>query len=224
MALILVLAGCTADDFESDLDFISFFDFQNGLQNWEAGVSNYNYSQRDSLDFNLAHQTYLHDGVTKQTMNLEVKKLPMQSFVFIHNSIKGLQPDTKYEITFEIKHRYQFNSLVETSDDGSVGEMKYRCGISSMKPEVWVQEGTQPERMMLNIDMTNSSSDYTSIYLSKKPLSHNDSFVTLDNFLKPLVVQTNGDGGFWFLLGHTITESFNYSIIFDSIIIYYSEI
>jgi hypothetical protein len=219
---LFLMPGCSEEDFEPALDYVSYFDFIDGNQNWEASVSNYSLDLEQSFQYELIHQSYFFDGNNKTALELKLQELPKNAFVYLRNNIKGLKPETQYQVTFEIEQQYNFASILATIPD----VYYYKVGFSNVKPEsVITEQNNQENKIVLNLELPNSQINYNTINLSddltKQP---NHESRTLDNFDNPLLIRTNENGEFWVLYGHTINEISTYSILFDTIIIYYEEI
>ncbi len=215
---LFLFAGCANDEFEPVVDYFSFFDFVNGVQSWEADAGNYNYELENTFELDLVHQE-IHN---KKVMKLTLKQLPEQSFVYLRNQIKGLKPATRYQVTFEIQQEYQFETGVNlpVAPDTIV----YKAGFSNVKPESVVTENNSFTSVVLNLDISNPDVNYSTVTIKDSLYPQNYGLRTLDNFFNPLVIDTNQSGEFWFIYGSTIKDINSYSVLFDTIIIYYEEI
>jgi len=219
---LFLLLGCSEEDFEPALDYFSYFDFIDGNQNWEVSASNFSEKLEESFQYELIHRSYFFDGNNKTTLELKLKELPKNAFVYLRNNIKGLKPETQYQITFEIDQQYDFASTLASSPN----IFNYKVGFSNVKPEsVLLEENDQENKIALNLELPNSKINYNTITITDDLTNQpNNEMRTLDNFDNPLIIKTNENGGFWVLYGHTINGISNYSILFDTIIIYYDEI
>jgi hypothetical protein len=75
-----------------------------------------------------------------------------------------------------------------------------------------------------NLDAPNPDVTFVSMNMTDDVTSDVTASRTLDNIDNPLIVKTNNNGDFWFMYGHQALKPLPYSIIFDSIIIYYNEL
>lgn len=220
--MLLIITGCASDDFEPGLDYYSYFDFINGLQNWEADAGNYDHELENTFNFELLHQQSFVDGASKNAMELRLSKVPDQTFVYLRNKIKGLKPATRYQVTFEIQQKYNFTSGISLPD--APDTIYYEAGFSNVKPESILAEAYASNKVVLNIKMPDPGIKYSTITIMDNLNQQNYGLRTLDNYYNPLIITTNSEGEFWFIYGSNIQDISTFSILFDTIIIYYEEI
>ena len=91
--------------------------------------------------------------------------------------------------------------------------------------EILAEDNTTENKVVLNLDLPNTKLNYNTITIADDLTAQpNHEIRTLDNFDNPLSIRSNENGEFWVIYGHTIDEVSSYSILFDTIIIYYEEL
>lgn len=202
----LALSACTLPDDELALwVFSESYDFSQGQYDWQADFSDYPATAEDSVNYELKFE------YTDRPANLGSGKAIMMSginhsddlFMFMKKKITGLEPDTDYNLVFEVE-------LASNAPTGAVGiggapgESVYlKVGACYKEPKKVIDEG----KYTLNIDkgdQINAGEDMIVLgNIAVAPTTTNYTLITRTNATAnaPFVARTNSQGELWIIVG-----------------------
>lgn len=234
LSALMVLSMCTGcsldkDAAHSDLYvFSDISDFSKSTYDWTADFSDYPATPEDSLKFNLQYsytELPAHLG-SKKAIMLAGTNLSNDLFMFIKKKVTGLNPNTDYNLVFQIQFATNAQSGPSPTDEGSPGESVFlKAGASAVEPQKIVQENSY----VLNVDKGKQlDRGENTIVLGNIAGGANISEFTLvtrtnaDNYV-PFVARSNDKGELWLIVGTdsgyrgtTVIYYTNVSVVFSS--------
>jgi hypothetical protein len=225
-----ICVGCSLSNEPSQSDLYVFSDvsdFSKSTHEWKVDFSDYPATREDSLKFDLQY------SYTELPANLGSKKAIMISgtnlsddlFMFIKKKVTGLNPNTDYNIVFQVQFATNAPSGSAT-DGGSPGESVFlKAGASPIEPQKIIQQnsyvlnvdkGKQLDRGDNTIVLGNIAGGANITNFTLVTRTNADSYV-------PLVVRSNDKGELWLLVGTdsgyrgtTVIYYTNVSVVFSS--------
>jgi len=205
LIIFLFLVGCKSEMESIDIvDFLTVFDFENGNQNWEGGISDY------PIDY-IENSDYLFSSINIPTsLPIEGKGLSISAdnphgdlFYFFKRKIQDLEPNKRYKLDFEF---LIYTQLMTQTDKSSSKELYLKMGGVNYEP--MLEQLTRRNSlgyMSLNIDkgVTNSSSgeDLVNIGSVKEFTSEIPEVISGNTFDFLIEVESNKNGVIWLVIG-----------------------
>lgn len=225
-----ICVGCNLsnDTAQSDLYvFSDVSDFSKSMHEWKVDFSDYPATYEDSLKFNLQYSyTELPASLgSKKAIMISGTNLSDDLFMFIKKKVTGLNPNTDYNIVFQVQFATNAPSGSAT-DGGSPGESVFlKAGASAIEPQKIVQQnsyvlnvdkGKQLDRGENTIVLGNIAGGVNITNFTLVTRTNADSYV-------PFVVRSNDKGELWLLVGTdsgyrgtTVIYYTNVSVVFSS--------
>ncbi|HYF67057.1 MAG TPA: hypothetical protein VD884_02925 [Ohtaekwangia sp.] len=197
----LISFGCVPDEQEHFHITSLSFDFNEGLNDWEADFTDYpvssDYDQESDYQW-LSEYTqvpaYLGSG---SAIKLSCNNVNGDVFMFLKKKITGLRPSTSYNVVFEI----------ELASNAITGRgVILKAGARNVEPKKVVEN----DNYILNLDKGDHYSSGTDLIAigdigSTIPVAdYNPSVTGNSSSGEPFICQTNKDGEIWLIVG---TES-----------------
>ncbi|MFD1002504.1 hypothetical protein ACFQ21_24480 [Ohtaekwangia kribbensis] len=226
-----ICAGCSLDNDTAQSDLYVFSDvsdFSKSMHDWKADFSDYPATREDSLKFDLQYSyTELPANLgSKKAIMLSGTNLSNDLFMFIKKKVTGLNPNTDYNLVFQIQFATNAPSGASTTDEGSPGESVFlKAGASDVEPQKVVLEnsyvlnvdkGKQLDRGENTIVLGNIAGGTNITDFTLVTRTNADSYV-------PFVVRSNDKGELWLLVGTdsgykgtTVIYYTNVSVVFSS--------
>ncbi len=207
LILFLWLAGCSSNmDHQASefVDLLTAYDFENGPQGWEGGISDFPVDYKDSADYEFSNFQM------PNSLSLEGKSLKISAdnpygdlFYFFKRKIPDLEPNKKYKIDFEF---LIYTQLLTQIDKLSSDELYLKIGAVNYEPSLeqftW---RNSLEYMALNVDKgaTNSDSgeDIINIGSVSELTSITPEVISGNTFKHFIEVESDKDGAVWLVIG-----------------------
>lgn len=206
LALIpfLCLMGCSSQMESDPVDLLSAFDFENGDQEWDGGISDYPVEYKDSLSFivenNLAPISSFIDG---NGLNISADNPHGDIFYFFKRKVDGLIPNRNYILDFE----FLVYTKLETISSSSTAEDIYlKIGAVGYEPALEQQTWRNSmEYIALNIDKGDSNAesgaDMISLGSIKKYTSDLPEVISGNTFGNQIASKSDNNGSIWLVIG-----------------------
>jgi len=205
--LIFHMTGCNSEmDNQSEefVDLLAVFDFENGDQEWEGGISDFPSDYEESADF-LFSNSQVPDvlPVDGNGLNISADNLHGDLFYFFKRKISELEPNRKYKLDFEF---LVYTQLLTKPSTPSSDELYLKIGGVNYEPElkktIW---RNSMDYFTLDIDKgdTNSESgnDLVNVGSVKKFTSEVPEIISGNTFDFTIEVETGNDGFIWLVIG-----------------------
>lgn len=181
------------------------FDFSEGDQNFEGGVSDFAVAQSEQHEFTFENTNFQPPLDTLRLAQYISGINPSDDlFMYMKRQITGLQPNTTYSVTFMV----EFASKVPTNAFGVGGppgeSVTMKAGVTLIEPDTMIILKGEPY-VVMNIDKGNQSqrgmdmdtighvgvNDTTTVWAEK----------TNDNIDHPFFFTTDNTGTGWIIIG-----------------------
>lgn len=200
---ILFLLMACKDDEEAVAPSSFRYDFEQGMEGWEAGFSDYPADwDPDRFGFRFEH-TSLPAEVGESANSLEVSgNNPSDDlFMYIKKEIRGLRPDHEYQLRLQVELASQYPEE-SVGIGGSPGASVYlKAGGSTHEPQTVEEDGM----VSMNIDKGNQSQGGNDmVVIGNIGIPGEDFSYTLiqrDNMEQPVRVRTDASGNLWVIIG-----------------------
>lgn len=206
--LLIVFAGlflnsCSDDDDDDRPGSnLLIFDFKNNLEGWEADFSDYPKGEETlhELNFKLSGLPAPLEKNDNALM-LSGKNQSDDLFMFIKRKITGLEPNRRYDLTFDLK--IATNAPSESFGiGGSAGESVFiKAGASQIEPDKKVD---LENNYKMNIDKGNQDSKGKDMFnigdFSNGTNKDTYTLKTLSN-KEPFRIQADKNGELWVIIG-----------------------
>jgi hypothetical protein len=203
---LVTATSCSLSEDTQGIYIFSYgFDFSESDHGWQHGFSDYPASQ-DSSASELKY-AYTNQPGGEKALMLSGNNHRDKLFMFVKKKLTDLKPETQYTITFDVQ--LSTSSKVGSNLTGNVdGEsISLKVGALDKEPKKVIERGN----VVMNIDkgdLTEDGADMIYIGNVLAPESESEySLIARTNSTSkesPLLVQTNGDGELWLIVG---TES-----------------
>jgi len=203
--LFLGLFGCAAQDSTEIVDLLTAFDFADGSQSWEGGISDYPVGYNDSLvnvDYSIKVLSNLplegSDG-----LRISADNPHGDLFYFFKREIRDLVPNKRYKIDFEF---LVYTQLLTQSDKLSSEELYLKIGAVNYEPDLQqVNWQNALEYMVLNVDKgeTNAESgdDIVNVGSIKELTSKTAEAISGNTYDFLIEVVSDKEGVIWLVIG-----------------------
>ena len=205
LILFFGLMGCSKEMESTELvDFLTAFDFENGNQDWEGGISDYPIDYKESSDY-LFTNVQIPSNLPLEGSGLKISAENPHGdlFYFFKRKISGLKPNKKYRLDFEF---LVYTQLLTQPDKLSSEELYLKIGAVNYKPELkQITWQNSLEYMSLNVDKgvfnNESGEDIVNIGSVKELTSNTPEAISGNTFDFLIEVESNKDGVVWLVTG-----------------------
>lgn len=207
LILILNLVGCSSDmDNQSAeiVDLLTVFDFENGDQEWEGGISDFPVDYADSSKYLFDNsQVPLVLPVEGRGLSISADNPHGDLFYFFMREVTGLEPNRKYKIDFEF---LVYTELLTRSNKPSSDELYLKVGAVGHEPElkktIWQNS---MDYIALDVDKgdtnSGSGSEIVNVGSVKQFTSETPEVISGNTFDFVIEAETNNDGVIWLVMG-----------------------
>jgi hypothetical protein len=199
-----LLVSCNSDEQEI-MVFSITYNFNTGDNGWAGDFADY--PEGDSIAYELFFKhdtlpTNLNSNATKKALHISGNNHSDDLFMFIKKKVTGLQPNTEYEVLFNIK----FASNARTGSvgiGGSPGESVFlKAGASILEPKKILVDGMY----RMNIEKGNQSeSGEDMIKIGTIGVAATTTQFTqiarYNNSSSSFIVTTDDNGDVWLIVG-----------------------
>ncbi len=199
------MSGCTSElESSKFVDLLTAFDFENGSQGWEGGISDYPVDYADSTDFSFEYSP-IPSNLLVEGNGLEISAENPHGdiFYFFKKQISGLQPNKKYKLDFEFLVYTQLNDpTIKSLTD----ELYLKMGAVNYAPQLekTVLQNSL-EYKILNIDKGSANNEggknIVNIGSVKEFTKVTTKIVSGNTFDFNIEVVSNNDGDVWLIVG-----------------------
>lgn len=207
LILFLHLVGCSSemeDQSAEFVDLLTVFDFENGDQEWEGGISDFPVGYEDSTEFLFDNsQVPVVLPVEGNGLSVSADNPHGDLFYFFKRKVTDLEPNKKYKIDFEF---LVYTQLLTQSSKPSSDELYLKIGAVNHKPElkktIW---RNSMDYIALDVDKgdTNSESgnDIINVGSVKEFTSETPEIISGNTFDFIIEAETDYDGTIWLVIG-----------------------
>jgi len=189
------------DPVENQPDFLIFFNFSQGLQDWEGGAAGYSEAYTDSVDFYFAYDRSPPRFTTADSLLKLSARNPQENlFLFTKTQIIGLDTNRTYQVDFELEmlgENLGFGN--DTVGSSFLGYLK--VGAVTEEPTVSLQDSIYT----LNLDkgdIPQSGEDMYMVGAIPTPTPSNITDLLRGNSVgSELVVNSDQEGKLWLVVG-----------------------
>lgn len=204
IGFLIFLLGCAADQ-DSNVDLLTAFDFESGVQQWEGGISDYPVTYEDSINFVLTTNQVASSFDIGRSVGLNVSGENPHGdlFYFFMRKVSGLEPGKKYNLDFEF---FVYAQLLNKPESLSSEELYLKVGAVNFKPEleevIW---RNSLKYMALNIEKGEVNSDEGVDMINMGSIKHFTSdvpdFISGNTFDRRIEIEPDKNGDIWILIG-----------------------
>ncbi len=207
LILFLHLAGCSSEMENQSAEFVDLltvFDFENGDQEWEGGISDFPVGYEDSTEYLFDNsQVPVLLPVEGNGLSVSADNPHGDLFYFFKRKVTDLEPNKKYKIDFEF---LVYTQLLTQSSKPSSDELYFKIGAVNYKPElkktIW---RNSMDYIALDVDKgdTNSESgnDIINVGSVKEFTSETPEIISGNTFDFIIEAETDNDGTIWLVIG-----------------------
>ena len=203
IGLLLFFSGCMSqmDDNEPQVvDLLTAFDFENGSQGWEGGISDYPLNYPDSAQYKVGNDI-LANSLSSDSKGLTISadNPSGELFYYFKRKVSDLEPNQNYRLDFE------FLVYAQVAGSGD-GELFLKIGATNFVPELITQtSGKAGDCIALNIDKGASNSDsgldVVNIGSVKEFTGNTPEVISGNSFDFPIEVVADANGEVWLIIG-----------------------
>jgi hypothetical protein len=200
--VLLILFSCKNND-RGDVNPVELqWDFEEDAEGWTGDFADYPVGEEESFELQFSYDTLPEPlDQTEGALKLSGSNLSDDLFMFLKKEVTGLQPNTSYNITFNV----EFASDVPdglAGIGGSPGESVYiKAGATRTEPEKIVDND---DYYRMNIDKSNQSSGGDDMLVIGDFSNDTDEDIyvlkTVSNGL-PFNISTDSTGILWIIVG-----------------------
>ena len=205
--MICALFFIACSDKETPLPELTFtYDFSKSLEGWEAGFSDYPAGEDEFYELDFAHDSLPAEmGIAQKAFKIHGHNHSDDLFMFLSRQLEGLKANTRYEVRLEVElaSQYPENSVGVGGSPG--GSVYFKVGASAIEPKV--EEVSVPgfSGLGINIDKGNQSQGGNNMVVSGTVGIEGEEFeyrlINRDNQSEPVVIETDGSGEAWAIVG-----------------------
>ena len=204
LILFFGLFGCAGEESTEIVDLLITFDFADGSQNWEGGISDYPIDYDNSL-VNMDISTKAISSLSLEGSGLRISADNPHGdlFYFFKREIRDLVPNKKYKLDFEF---LVYTQLLTLSDNLSSEELYLKIGAVNYEPDLQqITWKNALEYVALNVDKgeTNAGSgdDIANIGSVKEFTSNTAESISGNTFDFLIEVESDKEGVIWLVIG-----------------------
>lgn len=203
IVVFLFLSGCSSQMDNNDsqiVDLLTAFDFENGRQEWEGGISDYPINYQDSAEFKVSNDIVANSLSTEgKGLTISAENPNGELFYYFFRKVSDLIPNQNYRLDFEFLVYTQLSGTEE-------GELFLKIGATNFAPELVTQSiGNAEDYVVLNIDKgdTNSDSgmDLVNIGSVKEFVGNTPELISGNSFDTLIEVVSDNNGEVWLIVG-----------------------
>lgn len=199
---LILFMGCNKSDETPQPSQDLNFDFEDGVQGWTAGMSDFNVDwDPEKMEFAFAHTSLPAEvNANGNSLMISGRNLSDDLFLFIKKEITGLKANHTYSIDFVVEFASQYPEE-SVGIGGSPGSSVYlKAGGATTEPQVIEEEGM----WQMNIDKGNQSQGGNNMKVIGTVGIPGEEFkYTLINRKNdnPIQVTTDANGTLWVIIG-----------------------
>jgi len=211
---LIIAIGCDKENNSLPLnaDATGWYNFDDGLQGWEAGVSDFPLNAEDSVMFESGIATVPTDSLIS-AMRLAGNDVNQDLFMFITQKLGPVEPETSYDLIFTFN--IMAENLEEVEVSGSDIFIFPKIGATTVKPEVSATSDTIRLGYLgqaINIDKGAGNLDGSDMMaLGALQLPFGPGETTIPNLISNSVnvfrATTDSNGDLWIIVGIESAES-----------------
>ena len=200
---LMFAGGCGLDENDDSklLVFTENFDFNEGMQGWDAGFADFPSNSVDSAQYELkyAYSDPIESKLDKRSVMVSGKNVNRDLFMYLKRKIDRLEPNKDYTLTFNVEVAADMNATIPSAG----GAVYLKAGASSFEPKSVIDRA----RYIMNIDNGNdgaSGSHMTSLGdIPTVTSGTHYSLITRNNSManSRYVARTNANGELWLIVG-----------------------
>lgn len=207
LIIFLHLVGCSSEMENQSAEFVDLltvFDFENGDQEWEGGISDFPVGYEDSTEYLFDNsQVPVALSVEGNGLSVSADNPHGDLFYFFKKKVTDLEPNKKYKIDFEF---LVYTQLLTQSSKPSSDELYLKIGAVNYKPElkktIW---RNSMDYIALDVDKgdTNSESgnDIINVGSVKEFTSETPEIISGNTFDFIIEAEADNDGTIWLVVG-----------------------
>lgn len=198
-----LFSGCNFEESESPqlLLFTREFDFNQGIQGWDAGFADFPAGQEDSTAFELraGYLDPVDSKLTKRSLMLSGNNKNNDLFMYVKKKIEGLQANSEYTLTFGVELASDLNASLFNNG----GALYLKVGASNIEPKSLIDGG----KYVMNIDKGNHATagedmiSLGNIFTESNGASY--ALISRNNTMSNsrYTARTNSNGELWLIIG-----------------------
>ena len=204
--LLISLSGCLSEMEDGNIesnDLLSTFDFEDGDQGWEGGISDFPIDEKDSTEYSFSNiQVPVSLSLDNKGLNISADNPHGDLFYYFKRKVSGLGPNVTYKIDFE----FLVYTQLSLSDTSSSEEIYLKVGAVNYEPnlDLLLWENSE-DYLVLNLDKgeTNSESgeDIVNVGSVKEFTSDTPDVISGNTFDFNIEVESNKNGEVWLVIG-----------------------
>ena len=206
LILLFSLSGCFSEMDDANVasdDLLSTFDFEDGEQGWEGGISDFPIDEKDSSDYSFSNiQVPVSLSLENKGLNISADNPHGDLFYYFKRKVSDLGSNITYKIDFEFLVYTQLSQSETTSSEEiylKVGAVNYEPNLQQL---LWKNSENY---FVLNIDKgeTNSESgkDIVNVGSVKEFTSDTPDVISGNTFDFNIEVESNKNGEVWLVIG-----------------------
>lgn len=222
LALIgLAIAGCSLQDDAPALDLFTLtYEFNDGMEGWEAGFTDYPVSATPEADSIYLWQSEFVKSAPitggRGAYRLSCDNVNGDVFMYIKAKIEGLAPNTNYNLVYSI-------NLVSNAENSQ--GLFLKAGASDLEPKKVIDDNYYVLNIDKGVDAAPGENAISFGEIGRPPVTDEKYYtVVKDNtsHYNPFIARTNSKGEMWVIIGADSTKPGPVEIYFTSVTLFFS--
>jgi hypothetical protein len=200
----IITLSCREDDSPKPGQLQLNFDFEQNMEDWLGGFADLPSEGQDIYELEINHSPLPEETETQGgAIKVQGHNRSDDLFMFLKKHIHGLEPNTRYQIIYEVELASQYPETSVGIGGSPGGSVFLKVGASTTEPTVVLDESNQ--FLQMNIDKGNQSQEGADMINIGTIGIEGEEFkyqlIQRNNEDRPFEVTTDSDGGFWAILG-----------------------
>ncbi len=223
---LISLVSCKIDHPSSTKSLVAISTFENDVEGWIPSYADYPLSSKDSFNFDFKFSSFQSSSGTSHNAARQSAYCENgQLFTYIKKQLVGFEPNTTYNITFNIQI---YTSLTQAYDGGDLEDNSkgsfLKVGAFTDEPvNDTIDDSSNPGEKLIVTDFDkgmNGSSGADMLYLSKLDIIDINASPVVDvaiNDQSPVIANSDSDGKMWMVVGFDTNVPIHFSAYYTYI-------
>ena len=200
----MTILSCQEDETPKPSQIDLNFDFEQNMEDWLGGFADLPAEGQDIYELEISHSA-LPEETNEQGNSIRIQGHNRSDdlFMFIKKHIHGLEPNTRYQIIFEVELASQYPETSMGIGGSPGGSVFLKVGATTTEPTVVLDVSNQ--FLQMNIDKGNQIEEGDDMINIGTIGIEGEEFkyqlIQRNNVERPFEVTTDSDGGFWAMVG-----------------------
>ncbi|MBS9525617.1 hypothetical protein KI659_16485 [Litoribacter alkaliphilus] len=202
--MLLAAVGCTETPVPEGEERMELnYTFEQDMEGWQGGFSDLPTEGQDIYELDYGHRPLPEEtGQQGNALFIQGHNRSDDLFMFFKRQINGLQPNTQYEVSFEIELASQYPEESFGIGGSPGGSVFLKAGAVNYEP---LAEPDADGYLQMNLDKGNQAADGADMYDMGTVGIEGEEFaytlISRQNINRPLRVNTDDQGSLWLIFG-----------------------